>query len=88
MDVWDLLNYLVEECKKDPHFNSRKVILSSDAEGNKHSPLASVCTAAYRADTTWSGEVGIEPDDPHTIVQDPDDVIHDGVRALVLYPVN
>lgn len=38
----------------------RVVVMSKDGEGNGYSPLADFYEAAYLADSTWSGEVGIE----------------------------
>lgn len=69
--------------------DNREVVLSSDAEGNGHSPLGGYWRCAYRAENTWSGEVGYEPGAELPDGYDPeDDVIHDGVPALVLQPTN
>lgn len=72
--------------REDPN---RIVILQKDSEGNGHSPLSSLWTGAYRAQTTWSGEVGLEELTPDDIEQgfSEDDVIK-GKPALILCPVN
>ncbi len=68
----------------------RIVIMSSDSEGNSYSPLASLGTAAYRADTTWSGEVGMEKltsaDKKAGYTEE--DVLEGGKPALILQPTN
>lgn len=71
------------------HEPDRVVVMSRDAEGNGYSPLARMWTGAYRAQATWSGEVGLErltpeaKDEGYTEF----DVIS-GEPALVLSPVN
>lgn len=55
------------------------VVLQKDGEGNGYSPLAGADAALYNADSTWSGEV-YRPND--------EDGPKDGVRCVVLYPVN
>ena len=55
------------------------VILSSDAEGNKHSPMAEEGEGLYLAETTWHGEM-ISSDDADDFVE--------AKPALVFYPVN
>jgi hypothetical protein len=53
------------------------VIVSSDAEGNSHSPLDDVSSGVYVADSTWSGELS-EHSDPES----------DNERlAIVLWPI-
>lgn len=47
-------------------------ILSSDSEGNSHSPVAAVSTCLYEAETTWCGSL----------------VEEGGKPAVVLYPTN
>jgi len=72
--------------KKNPE---RIVIMAKDTEGNGYSPLHGMWSGAYLAETTWSGEAGIETltqtdiDERYT----KEDVI-DGVPAIVLVPVN
>ncbi len=69
---------------------NRIVIMSSDAEGNSYSPLSSLGTAAYRADTTWSGEVGLEKL-TSTLRKEgytEDDLLEGGKPALILQPTN
>lgn len=70
----------------------RLVVMSKDGEGNGFSPLAGVGTASYEADSTWSGEVGMEQ---HELTEEKrkegygdEDVLQDGVPALVLWPTN
>lgn len=77
---------IAELQKEDP---DRIVVMSSDAEGNRHSPLASFWTGAYRPETTWMGEVGLQKltkqdrEDGYTN----EDVIRDGQPAVILSPV-
>lgn len=67
------------------------IVLSRDAEGNGHSPLAGGEQSMYLAETTWSGEVYMTPEE---IASRPDadpeeDAAPDGaVRVLLLWPVN
>ena len=79
---------LIEQLQKiDP---DREVIMAGDAEGNNYSPLYSLWEGAYRADTTWSGEVGFESltDEDREAGYSEEDVIEDGVPAVILCPVN
>lgn len=84
MTVKELIEKLQAE---DP---DRLVICQKDPEGNGFSPLEEWWTGAYRADTTWSGDAGSE------VLTDvlreqgymEEDVITDGVPALMLVPVN
>lgn len=73
--------------KEDPE---RLVVCQKDPEGNGYSPLSEWWTGAYRAETTWSGEAGLEKltaeDEKSGYGQE--DVIKDGVKALFLVPVN
>jgi hypothetical protein len=68
----------------------REVIMASDAEGNSFSPLVKIDTAAYRASRTWGGEIGLEEltDDDRELGFCEDDVLEDGVPAVVLCPTN
>lgn len=83
MRVKDLLAILQKE---DPQ---RVVILLSDAEGNCPSPLSRTWTGAYRAETAWMGKVGLDEltDTDLKKGYTEDDVIEDGVPALILVPV-
>ena len=69
---------------------NRVVIMAKDAEGNNYSPLADMWAGAYRADTTWYGEVGFEKltkrdrDIGYTEL----DLVDDGKPAVILTPVN
>jgi hypothetical protein len=61
---------------EDPN---RIVIMSSDSEGNRYSPLSSVNPFRYLPDSTWSGEIYNEDDEE----------LPTGTKAaLVLYPTN
>ena len=79
---------LIELLKvEDP---ARLVVLSSDAEGNKHSPLASLWSGAYEVENTWRGEVGLEkltPEDRKNGYEE-EDVLENGDPALILGPIN
>ena len=79
---------LIEELKDvDP---DREVIMAKDSEGNGHSPLDSMWEGAYKAETTWFGEVGLE-----TLTEEDRkqgfcelDVLKEGIKALILVPTN
>lgn len=65
------------------------IVLSSDAEGNNHSPLAEVVRRWYMPETTWSGEVCTYPEDLAEHERDDyPEPTEDSVLAAVLYPVN
>jgi hypothetical protein len=79
---------LIEKLKaEDPN---AEVICQKDPEGNGYSPLSDWWQGAYRADSTWSGEAGLEAltDDDRREGYTEEDVIEDGVRAIFLTPVN
>jgi len=83
MTVKELIEFL---SRHDP---DRIVIMAKDAEGNGYSPLSDGWIGRYRADTTWSGDVGLERLTPQ-LKKDgysQEDVI-DGDPALILCPVN
>ena len=84
MNVKELIEALKQE---DPN---RLVVMSKDSEGNRFSPLAEVATSAYKAETTWCGEIGLEELTEEDIKQGyaDEDVVEDGVPALVLWPTN
>ena len=69
------------------HDQDRIVVLSGDGEGNDFSPLDEAAPAAYRAESSCRGEIGLERLTPELEDQgyDDEDVI-DGVPALVLWP--
>ena len=83
MTVGELLDQLKGV---DPN---RLVVMAKDAEGNDYSPCNSLWVGAYRAETTWSGEVGFESTD-ESLKQGytEEDVISDGQPAVILCPVN
>lgn len=79
---------LIEQLQKeDP---DRVVINQKDAEGNGYSPFCTIATCAYKAETTWYGEVGLEylTDELVKAGYTKDDVMNDGVPALLLIPTN
>lgn len=84
MKVRDLIAAL-RQCDEDSI-----VVMASDSEGNSYSPLAGVSTAKYRAETTWSGEVGLAEltDADREQGYSEEDVIEDGEFAVVLEPTN
>jgi len=53
--VRELLKLLIEEDQ------DRVVVMARDSEGNGYSPLSSMWTAAYTPESTWSGEIQLEP---------------------------
>ena len=67
------------------------VIVQKDSEGNGYSPLSGVdgVNNAYRAETTWSGEVGLIRLTPDDVVAGygEEDVL-EGEPCCVLYPTN
>lgn len=82
----------LKEILKDIDDN-RIVILQKDGEGNGYSPLEVIDdTCNYRADSTWSGEVGYEKLTKELIKQgysDGDIVSGDGAEPCVIFvPVN
>ena len=86
----ELLDYLATQPR------DRKVILSRDAEGNGFSPLADAGESMYVADSTWSGETYITPEDLAEAMAGPnpggwaeeDAAPDDAERVVVLGPVN
>lgn len=69
----------------------RIVIMQRDAEGNGYSPLYSIDdTSAYKATTTWFGEVGFEKltEELKKAGYNEEDIMTDGQPCLVLCPVN
>lgn len=83
MKVKELIKLLEKEDE------NRIVIMSSDGEGNSFSPLCDISTGAYLADSSYSGEVGLEKLTPEAIKDGytEEDVIK-GEKALILYPTN
>lgn len=72
--------------KVDPE---RIVILSKDGEGNGFSPLLDLEEKSYLADSTWSGEIGIEKLTPELIAEGyTNEDVGKGEKALVFWPVN
>jgi hypothetical protein len=82
MTIKDLIELLQKEDQ------DRVVIISKDAEGNNFSPLDSIVTCAYLAETTWSGETGLEEltKEDEENGYDEEDVIIDGEKAICLWP--
>jgi len=82
--VGELMDYLATQPR------DRKIVMSSDAEGNSYSPLADADEAMYTAYSTWSGETHMTPEqraaepDPEEYSEAPDDA----ERVVVLGPVN
>lgn len=86
MKVKELIELLKEQD------GEREVVMSTDGEGNSYSPLSDISTAGYRADSTWSGEIGPEEwtDKMEEDGYDEEDVYNGegDVPALVLWPIN
>lgn len=53
------------------------VVMASDAEGNKFSPLSDITEELYFANNSWSGDIANEEDETHGA--DP---------VIVLWPTN
>ncbi len=83
MKVSELIELLKEEDQ------NRIVIMQADGEGNGYSPLADFYTGSYLADSTWSGEVGLEEltSELEEEGYSEEDVL-EGEKALILCPVN
>ncbi len=87
MNVGELIDFLSTQPR------DRLVVMASDAEGNGHSPLDNAEECMYTAESTWSGEVDLTPEQYTEAVardgEDEWDEAPDGaVRAVVLGPVN
>lgn len=82
--VGELVDYLMTQPR------DRRVVLAKDAEGNGYSPLADAGEAMYAADSTWSGEVYLTPEElaAKSRPDDWDEAPDDAVRVVVLGPVN
>jgi hypothetical protein len=84
MTVKDLIDRL---SKEDPN---RVVICAIDGEGSGHTPLAGFWVGRYKAESSYAGEVGIEKltaaDKKRGYTAE--DVMTDGVPALILTPTN
>jgi hypothetical protein len=74
--------------------DDRLVVMSKDAEGNGYSPLAVAEEAMYLAETTWSGEVYLTPEElveemaAGTGATEEDAAPDEAVRVVYLGPVN
>ena len=81
MTVGELITAL---SKEDP---DRVVVMSRDPEGNGYSPLHSHWCGKYEAD---HGEVGLEElsEVEREAGYTDEDVMEDGVKAVILCPVN
>ena len=82
----------VKELKKllDSVDEDKIIILQKDGEGNGYSPLSNIdSNCVYEADSTYSGNVGIEFLTPELRKQgySEEDMLV-GESALVLYPIN
>ena len=79
---------LIEHLKNEDQ--DRIVVLSKDSEGNGYSPLAIVDTCAYKEESTWYGYIGFEEltDDDRRAGFTEEDIIKDGIPAIVLWPTN
>ncbi len=68
---------LIEILKGLPQ--GHEVVMSSDGEGNRFSPLADYGLQMYTPDTTWSGEIREEEDcEPGEYIE----------NAVTLWPTN
>jgi len=79
---------LIEQLKKeDP---ASVVVMAKDSEGNSYSPLSDFWNGVYRAETTWSGEVGYDKLTPELekAGYSEEDIIEDGESAIILCPTN
>lgn len=84
MKVKKLIKLLQEE---DPN---AIVIMAKDGEGNSYSPLSEFWSGAYRAETTWYGEVGYSKltEELEEAGYTEEDLIEGGEPAIILSPIN
>ncbi len=68
----------------------RVVIVAKDPEGNGYSPLSDLHNAAYEAETTYSGNIGLEELTAEDIAAgySEEDIVEDGEPCVVLWPIN
>lgn len=64
--VGELMDYLATQPR------GRRVILSSDSEGNNYSPLCESEERMYVAATTWSGQVYLTPEQLLPLIANPE----------------
>ncbi len=66
------------------------VVMAKDAEGNGYSPLAEATETMYAAETTWSGDAYLTPEQRANDPQagEYDEAPDEAVRAVLLGPVN
>lgn len=79
-----------ELIEKLQHFaQDRMVIMSKDLEGNGFSPLYAMYHGSYEAETTYSGNAGLEELTDELVEQGytEEDVV-DGISSVILYPIN
>jgi hypothetical protein len=78
---------IAELTKEDP---ASVVVMAKDSEGNSYSPLSDYWAGVYRADSTYSGDVGYGELTPELekAGYGEDDIIEDGVPAVILCPTN
>lgn len=80
----ELMDYLATQPR------DRKIVMSKDAEGNSYSPLADADEAMYVADSTWSGDIYITPEELAEKANPADwtEAPEDAERVVVFGPVN
>lgn len=76
--------------KLDELDDDRAVILQSDPEGNKHSPLSDLWAGAYVPTSSWQGEAYLDEltENDREAGYTEADVADDGEPALFLVPTN
>ena len=69
---------------------STLVVQSKDSEGNSFSPTAEIGHSMYRAESSYYGDIGLKRLTPDLEKQGftEEDVMKDGVSAIVLWPTN
>ena len=81
---------LIEQLQNED--GNRIVVLSSDGEGNNHSPVSGLETASYVALSTYHGDIYPEEITPEMRERgwDDGDLHHglSGVAALIITPIN
>jgi hypothetical protein len=66
------------------------VVMSKDSEGNNYSPLCDIWEGSYKAESSWSGEVGLREltKEDIEVGYSEEDILEDGENAIILCPIN
>jgi hypothetical protein len=66
------------------------VVMAKDSEGNSYSPYRQLWAGVYQAESTWDGIVGFPAltDELRAEGYTEEDILPDGVPAVILSPIN